>query len=246
MEEATDKSTPERSDGQGSVGRQTPEKNPADPPMINEDLTNNISRLGKLILQGKGKLRTSYYVQHFIVWVFLSLVLGAVFYGAAAGKDSYINTLYMAVSAITATSLSSIDLSKPDLGPRIATLVFVTISGAVFESAIPIGLRLWRARGTQSRNPKVARGRAAILHLLVVIVCYYIVVQLTGFIAFGIYLEFSEDGSQIMHSSGNNAWWFSLFHVCTSFENAGFGFLPIATSSSTNSHSHCYSLGLWL
>ena len=29
-----------------------------------------------------------------------------------------------------------------------------------------------------------------------------------------------------MKSSGYNAWWFSLFHVCTSFENAGFGLLP--------------------
>lgn len=71
----------------------------------------------------------------------------------------------------------------------------------------------------------MARERAAIFRLLIVIACYYFGTQIVAFVAFGFYLQVSAAGSAVMQSSGNSPWWFSLFHVCGAFENAGFGLL---------------------
>lgn len=132
MEETSatsDKSTPiESVDSLGSAGHETPEKNPADPPKVlpAEQSPPLRTWLANLVLRAQHKLLTSYYVQHLIVWVFLTLVLGAVFYGTGAGEISYIDSLYMTASAISPTSLSSIDLSNTTVGPPIAILVFMT------------------------------------------------------------------------------------------------------------------------
>ena len=223
-----DKGLPDSEKSNPEISLDTPEKNPADPPKYHPEPIQKSppAWFAKIGLRVKHKVLTSYFLQHLFVWVFISPILGAIFYGAGEGKVSYIDSLYMTVSAITATSLSAIDLSSASLGPRLAIFFFVTIGGAVFESIIPIVHRLWRTRGKRARHPKVARERTAVFRLLLVIACYFIGVQFLGFLAFGFYLQFSSAGAETMRSSGYNAWWFSLFHVCTSFQNAGFSLLP--------------------
>src|SRR3989338_2533934 len=169
--------------------------------------------------------RRSYYWLHLAFWAFMCLIMSAFVYASGRKKDlSYIDSLYYAASATSATGLMSTDFSKEGGGTQILVFLMMLVSGAVFESMIPIMLRIWRLKQT-GESYTVSIKQSEVYIILGVITFYWFILQLFGFLILGFYIQFSEAGSTVMETNNVNAWWWSIFQTVSSFNNCGFSLL---------------------
>src|SRR3989338_560957 len=172
--------------------------------------------------------RRSYYWLHLAFWAFMCLIMSAFVYASGRKRDlSYIDSLYYAASATSATGLAPTDLAKEGGGTQILVFLMMLVSGAVFESMIPIMLRIWRLRRSKKAHMMLTNeNEASIVYIVLgVIVSYWSILQLIAFLVLGFYIQFARTSSAVMETNNVNAWWLSIFQTVSSFNNCGFGLL---------------------
>ena len=170
----------------------------------------------------------SYYWRHLFAWLLISLVLSGPIYATGTDRLKYIDALYYGTSAITAAGLAPTDLSTEHTGTQILLLFGMLISGTVFESMIPLGIRLreiYRQGASDKKDEISSEEKWTSWTLFGLIFSYFILCQLLSFIILGFYLEYSNVGSEVMKNNDINGWWFNLFQSVSSFQNCGLGLL---------------------
>lgn len=190
--------------------------------------------------------RRSYFWLHLIFWTFLALSVGGLL--MATGVSNYADALFMSTSAISATGLATIDLSTSSTGTQVIIFFAMWVSGAVFESTIPLMMSVDVVREKHKRRlalenwssdlppPPPPPEKKAVYLCITVAYIYYGALQVLFFLIVGYFFQFSTAGQNVMEANNISAWWFSLFQIASAFNNCGFSLLPdslmqIATSS---------------
>lgn len=172
----------------------------------------------------------SYFWRHLAVWVLLALLLSGPMYATGLSKDMpYIDALFYVTSAVTATGLETRDLSLESTATPILLWFCMLFGGAVFDSTLPLFVRLWNIR-KELRNNNIDESQHALLQkeqsitiiLLVIITSYWFLTQLVTFLAVGFYFQYSEAGHATIVEQGTNSWWTALFGTVSAFNNCGF------------------------
>lgn len=138
--------------------------------------------------------------------------------------ESYIDTLFTAVSALCVTGLTSTDFSTWSLSGQLLVLILIQMGGLgiiVFTTIFA----MYVVRGISEHES--FRGLLAsildtdphrVRHMIKHVVFYTIFFEGLGFLIMGIHLH-NVDPALL---SGVNPWWWSLFHSVSAFNNAGF------------------------
>jgi len=142
--------------------------------------------------------------------------------------ETFIDALFISVSALSITGLTSTDFSQFTLAGQIIVLLLVQVGGlgvVLFSSVFLIAV----LRGLSRRDSfkTILSGildtpQAVVKVLMRQIIFYTLFFEGLGFVSMGAYLSWLSDPSLI---HGLNPWWWSLFHSVSAFNNAGFGLL---------------------
>ena len=140
--------------------------------------------------------------------------------------EKFIDALFMAVSALCVTGLTSSDFSTWSLGGQIAILVMIQMGGlgiVMFTSIFALLI----VRGLTERQTfrDLLSGildvdRPQVLHMIRHVIIYTFFIEGAGFLILGIHL-----GANPSVLGDMNPWWWSLFHSISAFNNAGFGLM---------------------
>ena len=180
--------------------------------------------------------RRSYFWMHLIIWTAMALALGGILVGTGAG--GYADGLFMATSALSATGLATIDLNSASVGTQVVIFFCMWVSGAVFESTIPLTMSVDVVRAKHRRRLEVENWpndvpppppppeKKAVYLCITVAYLYYGVLQVLFFLIVGYFFQFSTAGKAIMDLNNLTPWWFSLFQISSAFNNCGFSLLP--------------------
>lgn len=142
--------------------------------------------------------------------------------------ESFVDSLFTAVSALCVTGLTSTDFSQFTLAGQIITLILVQMGGLgiiVFTSIFAFTI----FRGLSDRL-SVRRMLAGIVdtehhyvrRMVKHVTTYTLLIEGVAALVMGARLAWSVDPSLINHI---NPWWWGLFHSVSAFNNAGFGLL---------------------
>eukprot|EP00727_Mastigamoeba_balamuthi_P003785 m51a1_g13403 putative trk1 potassium transporter (766) ;mRNA; f:23971-27425 len=95
-----------------------------------------------------------YFGAHLAWFTAVTLAAAGVVCGIERGRVAYVDALFLEVSAISATGLSTIDFSTLRAGSQVTTYVMVVFGGAVFDALLLLSLRrlLWRKPEELSLN----------------------------------------------------------------------------------------------
>lgn len=140
--------------------------------------------------------------------------------------ETFIDSLFMAVSALCVTGLTSTDFSAWSTSGQIAILIMIQMGGlgiVMFTSIFALLI----VRGLTERETfrDVLSGildvdRPRVLHMMRHVVIYTFAIEGAGFLILGIHLQ--ANPSMI---GDINPWWWALFHSISAFNNAGFGLM---------------------
>ena len=141
--------------------------------------------------------------------------------------ETFIDSLFTAVSALCVTGLISTDFSKFTWQGQFVTLILIQMGGlgillftSIFAIAIVQGLS--ESRSFRSILSGVLdTSSKSVIRLLRHVAIYTVLFEGLGTIIMGTHLQFS-DPSII---GGLNPWWWAVFHSVSAFNNAGFGLL---------------------
>lgn len=177
----------------------------------------------------------SYFWRHLAVWIIVSLALSGPMYATGRSVDMpFIDALFYVVSATTATGLATRDLASETLASQIFLLFCMLVSGAVFESMIPLIIRLWATRHTaqppDEENPGETtenreEDRKTSIYMLVSISLYYFFNCLVTFLVLGFYFQFASEAVAVCERNHVNAWWLSMFQAVSAFNDCGLAVL---------------------
>ena len=179
--------------------------------------------------------RRSYFWWHLFVWTILMFLFSLALY--MAGIPDYADCLFQAISALSATGLSTIDVSQTSLSVQIIIFAGMMLSGAVLESTYPLAMSvevvrqkhkrqlLWDGWSEDEPPPDPPPEKKAVYLCLIVAYVYWLVVQLLFFVPLAYYYSFSTKGQQLMEDKQLNSLWFAGFMTVSSFNNAGFSLL---------------------
>jgi trk system potassium uptake protein TrkH len=140
--------------------------------------------------------------------------------------ESFIDSLFTAVSALCVTGLTSTDFASYTLPGQIITMILIQMGGLgiiVFTSLFAMLI----AQGLSERQTfgSLLAGILDTSHhqvstMLRRVAVYTIFFEGVAFLIMGIHL--SDKADMI---NGLNPWWWALFHSVSAFNNAGFGLL---------------------
>src|ERR1700722_8186888 len=140
--------------------------------------------------------------------------------------ESFVDTLFTAVSALCVTGLTSTDFSRFTLVGQIITMILIQMGGLgiiVFTSIFAIAV----ARGISEHEnfQKIVGGVLdtegnQVITMIKYVSLYTILIEGTATIILGIHLQFFSSSTL---RDGINPWWWALFHSISAFNNAGFG-----------------------
>lgn len=178
--------------------------------------------------------KRSYFWWHLLVWTFLMFVFSFLLY--YAGIDFYVDALFQSISSLSATGLTTIDVSKAGLLVQLVILVGMVFCGAVLESTYPLAMSVEVVRRKQLQQaiwnnvdeahlPPPPPEKKAVYIALTVTYLYWFSVQLLFGLLLGLFYAFSEKGQLLMHEHDLNPWWFAIFTTVSAFNNAGFSLL---------------------
>jgi Trk-type K+ transport system membrane component len=177
--------------------------------------------------------RRSYFWWHLFIWTLLMFLFSLALY--LAGIETYIDALFQAISALSATGLTTIDVSTASLEVQIVIFVGMILCGAVLESTYPLAMSVEIVRqkhrrqllwdGFSEEPPDPPPEKKAVYISLVVSYVYWLTVQVLFILPLGYYYQFSDKGAALMQEHNLNAWWFASFMGVSSFNNAGFSLL---------------------
>lgn len=138
--------------------------------------------------------------------------------------EKFVDALFMAVSALSVTGLTTTDFSQFTLMGQIIVLLLIQIGGLgiiLFSSIFFIAV----VRGLSRRDSfkTILSGildtpAQAVKVLIRQIVAYTIFFEILGFLLLGVYLSGFTDRTLI---GDLNPWWWSFFHSISAFNNAG-------------------------
>jgi Trk-type K+ transport system membrane component len=141
----------------------------------------------------------------------------------------YTDALFTSVSALSHTGLTSVDFAVFSTSSQVFVLIWIKLGGLIMVSLIPPSVRLvrllWDQRKDKYPNPQRSIYIRVHVILIVTIICYMLVIEGGAFITIGSYLEANGEAGRIVSHNGlrnYNRWWWSLFYVVSSFQNAGF------------------------
>ncbi len=142
--------------------------------------------------------------------------------------ESFIDSLFTAVSALCVTGLTSTDFTQYTLSGQIITLILIQMGGLgiiVFTSLFAFAV----VRGISDRTS--FKGLLAgimdtdhndVSRMLKHVILYTFIFEGLATIIMGSYLQFFTDPKLI---NNLNPWWWALFHSVSAFNNAGFGLM---------------------
>ena len=140
--------------------------------------------------------------------------------------EKFIDTLFMAVSALCVTGLTSTDFSAWSPSGKVLILIMIQMGGlgiVMFTSIFALLI----VRGLTERETfrDLLSGildvdRARVLHMMRHVAIYTFFIEGIGFLILGIHLQ--ANPSMI---GDINPWWWALFHSISAFNNAGFGLM---------------------
>lgn len=170
-------------------------------------------------------LPTPNYFWFHICYIAFMVLLGGIILWSQE-QISYLDAIFISTSALSQTGLSSVDFSQFSRSSQVMVMLWVVFGGVIMTSTIPITVRLilllWKRRkGTL--HLFLHKEIRVLAILLITIWSYLIVIQGLGFIAIGSHLESNHHSGKLVNKSHINKWFWSLFHVLSSFQNAGFG-----------------------
>ena len=173
--------------------------------------------------------KANYFWGHLIYIIFMSLLGGLILWGLEDGIW-YLDSLFVAASAVCVTGLSTVDFSVFSVSGQVLVLVWIQFGGLIMLSmAAPIARLIFHYRtkdprdGFEVMSPQTVR----ILKIVIAtIVSYLVVVQLLAFIILGAYLSADDAANAVMKANGvHNPWWWALFYTMSAFQNAGFALM---------------------
>lgn len=142
--------------------------------------------------------------------------------------ESFVDTLFTAVSALCVTGLTSTDFAAWSLSGQIITMILIQMGGLgiiLFTSIFAYLI----ARGIPERT--VMRSLLAgildtdhdsVERMFKHVIAYTFAFEGAAFVIMGVHLQFFADPALL---NGVNPWWWSLFHSVSAFNNAGFSLM---------------------
>jgi Trk-type K+ transport system membrane component len=184
---------------------------------------------------------SDFYGIHLAYFSILPIIGAAVLYAIEHDRIQvrFIDTLFTSFSAMTAAGLSCVDLSKMNIGSRIVVFMLFELGSIVLMTIVPLSMRTHRlGKAIESKHKKGSLKNEeakdvlqvnmlkyeAMKMLRNITLSYYFLFQIIPTIVLWIYFSVHQSAIDILATNGNeNAFFYSLFHVGSSFNNAGFG-----------------------
>ncbi len=161
-----------------------------------------------------------YYHLHAIYIASLAIVGGGVIFAFEGGEHKYVDTLFMAASAVSETGLASIDTSTMHIGSLIILLLLIAMGSVVLFSVIPPIIRRSYIRAAAKvghvdirRSDSIRLELLALDRIIPIVLCYWFVVNAGSIILLGIYCSQQVSVRDFLLSRHVNPWWFAVFHV---------------------------------
>lgn len=142
--------------------------------------------------------------------------------------ETFIDSLFTAVSALCVTGLTSTDFSQFTLAGQIIVLILIQAGGLgiiVFTSlfAFAVARRLSEHVSFRTLLAQIMdTTHHDVKDMLTYVFTYTLIFEGAGALIMGSYLQWFADPTLI---NGINPWWWGLFHSISAFNNAGFGLL---------------------
>eukprot|EP00929_Paragymnodinium_shiwhaense_P074428 TRINITY_DN38091_c0_g1_i1.p1 TRINITY_DN38091_c0_g1~~TRINITY_DN38091_c0_g1_i1.p1 ORF type:complete len:638 (+),score=45.51 TRINITY_DN38091_c0_g1_i1:98-2011(+) len=184
-----------------------------------------------------------YYFPCYVTYLVCVILIGTfVIYFLENGVDTWVQSLYLATSAVTMTGLSPVDFPATGLGTHICAFLLIVCGSPMLLSIVPVLLRR-RPHRHHGEGAERRYGGAAFVGLpttksdeqiglkvvLATVLCYYVGCQLLGWLALALVLKQPEDAMSDcdgwLGCEGGKAWP-ALFLATSAFHNAGLVTLP--------------------
>jgi Trk-type K+ transport system membrane component len=191
----------------------------------------NGSKPWKFILSLRRFTFYQLHLAHFLFWTLVGTIGIWI-----AEKDrigvSFIDALFSASSAMTCSGLVVLDIATVSSGTIVIFWILILLGSPVLLTAGPLMIRIAILREEilqhEGRNQERKVLDVNILklnamrRLFKLVLLYFAVVQIFGFILFLLYITFNPKANQTMNANGVvSPAAFSLFHTSSAFNNAG-------------------------
>lgn len=194
------------------------------------------------ILEAIAEHFMGFYALHLTYFLCVPMIGAIIFYFIE--QDSigvtFVDSMFTVFSAMTCAGLVVVDFGKISLASEILLVVIMTMGSSVLLSIVPLAIRtelfkndireynLACASSTDEyRIRHVNRLKYfAMRRLIWVLLAYFFIFQLIPTAIVWMYVSLNANAKQILVDNGEpNPFMFSLFHVVSSFNNAGLGTL---------------------
>ncbi|MEK7571533.1 MAG: potassium transporter TrkG [Patescibacteria group bacterium] len=148
--------------------------------------------------------------------------------------ESFTDMLFIAVSALCVTGLTSTDFSQFTLPGKIITLFLIQIGGiGIIVAMSLLALAISRGISEHAAFRRIVGNILETQHNEIVtmikhIVIYVISFETVGAIVLGSYFQWFADKTLL---EGINPWWWGFFHAISAFNNAGFSLTPTSLTN---------------
>ena len=141
----------------------------------------------------------------------------------AAEGMSYVDGLYYASSITSSTGLVPLDFSTFSTGSIVYTCFILTLTSPILTAAAPMFIRrMYFKRQLDLFSAHETMEYRALNYLLCIIAFYFIVIPLSCMLVLGLWAEFVPDAVAIIKANSHQSTWsWSIFHVVSSFHDAG-------------------------
>lgn len=170
--------------------------------------------------------KVTYFWLHFLFFVSTTLIASG-FIALFDRELSYINSLFIAVSAMTCTGLEPVDFSTTKTATQII-VYFLIICGNTVLMSLPalVFSRLRNGSGERDVSRELLR-RRAMTRMIAIVFCYYFGILLSFTIMNLVYFGAWEAKREILEQNNANFVWYSFFQSASAFGNAGFTLLSL-------------------
>ena len=173
-----------------------------------------------------------YFRLHLIYFAVMTGVGTFVLWGLESSSIEFWDALFTTASALTVTGLTVSDFSAFRPVSQAWVLILIFAGGIIlttYPSLILKRQRILVKRYASLHTPEDLRfydiEYAALGRLLLVIPATVFSLLAAAFVIMGLYMQFSDLGSDVVDAAGINPWWWSGFHTLSAFNNAGFSLL---------------------
>lgn len=176
-------------------------------------------------------ISTYYFYAHVLYFVGISVFGGVILYFTELQSKQFLDVLFMSVSSVSETGLSTINPATMTLASQITMWLLIMFSGILLISVIPPLLRMHifnQAIDNKlivKEEMRALRDYRALKLIVHITLMYWASVQFTSFIILALYCSFAESPRSILAKNHVNPVWFSAFHSVSAFNNAGLSLL---------------------